>query len=401
MSKDNVPHIRLKNKEDRRIKSGHLWIYSNEVDVEKTPLHGFIAGSEVIIDDSSGRPIGRGYVNPQSLICCRILSRDWRKGLDRSFLQSRLQCALALREAAYSQPFYRAVYGDSDGMSGLVIDRFGNYLVAQLNTAGMERLKPLLLEAMQTVFEPRAILFRNDSPLREQEGLSLEVEEAVGEWPQTLQVLENEVSFTINSKDGQKTGWFYDHRESRRELARWVRGKRVLDVFSYVGGGGLQALAAGAESLTSVDASSAALDQLQANAEQQDVLDKVTCYEGNAFDVLQALLDQNLRFDVVIVDPPAFIKRKKDFKKGLGAYNKLNTLALRLLEQNGLLVSASCSMHLPEATLQDTVRATARHVDRHAQLVYRGNQGPDHPIHPAIPETQYLKALFYRISPAL
>lgn len=401
MSESDLPRIRLKAKEERRLKSGHLWVYSNEVDITSSPLQGLPPGIEAVFEEASGKPIGRGYVNPHSLICGRLLSRDPKRKLDQRFMELRLQQALALRERVYGQPFYRLVYGDSDGLSGLVIDRYGDDLVVQLNTAGMERLKPVILAALDAVVQPRAVLLRNDSPLREQEGLPQEVEVASGRWPEYLSVQENGVTFNAAGETGQKTGWFYDHRENRRELMRWVRGKRVLDVFSYVGGWGLQAMAAGAQSLSAIDASAAALDQLQANAEQLGVADQVTSYEGNAFDALQALLEEGMKFDVVILDPPAFIKRKKDYKNGLNAYNKLNSLGLRLLEKDGLLVSASCSMHLPEQALLDSVRAAARHIDRHVQLVFRGSQGPDHPVHPAIVETQYLKALFFRVNPAL
>lgn len=401
MSESNLPRIRLQAKEERRLKSGHLWVYSNEVDTGTSPLQGLEPGMEVVFEEASGKPIGRGYVNPHSLICGRLLTRDWKRKLDQRFVEFRLQQALALRQRVYPEPFYRLVFGDSDGLSGLVVDRFGDDLVVQLNTAGMERLKPVILAALEAVLQPRAILLRNDSPLREQEGLPLEVSVALGQWPQQLTLQENGVAFSAAAETGQKTGWFYDHRENRRELMRWVKGKRVLDVFSYIGGWGLQAMAAGAESLTAIDASEQALDQLQANAEQLGVADKVTSYEGNAFDALQALLEEGMKFDVVVLDPPAFIKRKKDYKNGLNAYNKLNSLGLRLLEKDGILVSASCSMHLPEQALLDSVRAAARHIDRHAQLVFRGTQGPDHPVHPAIPETHYLKALFFRVNPAL
>lgn len=401
MSADNIPRIRLKAKEDRRLKGGHLWIFSNEVDIVATPLASLSPGAEVIVETSSGQPLGRGYANPHSLICCRLLSRDWRTAINQKLLEQRLQSALELRQTVYSQPYYRLVYGDADGLPGLVVDRFGDYLVAQLNTAGMERLKEPLLAALQTVLQPQAVLWRNDSPQREQEGLPLTVEVAAGTWPDQLALEENGVAFTVDGQQGQKTGWFYDHRENRRELQRWVKGQRVLDVFSYVGGWGLQCLAAGASELHAVDASETALDRLQANAEQQGVAEQLTCLEGNAFDVMKALLAEQQRFDVVIVDPPAFIKRRKDFSSGLSAYKKLNSLAIRLLAPNGLLLSASCSMHLPEAELEDLIRGTARHADRHAQLLFRGGQGPDHPVHPAIAETRYLKALLYRISPAL
>ena len=401
VSTDSLPRIRLKAKEERRIKSGHLWIYSNEVDSNATPFSQLEPGTEVVVDAASGQPLGRGYVNPHSLICVRLLTRDWRRALNQKLLEQRLQDALSLRDMVYDKPYYRLVYGESDGLPGLVVDRFGDHLVAQLNTAGMDRLREPLLAALQTVVNPKSVLWRNDSPLREQEGLPLMVEVALGDWPETLALEENGVSFRVDSRAGQKTGWFYDHRENRRELMRWVKGKRVLDVFSYVGGWGLQCLAAGAGELHAVDASTVALDQLQANAEAQGVGDRVTSLEGNAFDVLEALVAEGMKFDVIVVDPPAFIKRKKDFNNGISAYKKLNTLALRLLESGGLLMSGSCSMHLPEDNLVDLVRGAARHVDRHAQLLFRGGQGPDHPVHPSIAETRYLKALLFRISASL
>ncbi len=400
MAVDNVQRIRLKAKEDRRIKGGHLWVYSNEVDIQATPLTAIEPGAEVILEDANGKPLGRGYANPHTLICCRLLTRDWRIAISQKFLQQRLIQARSLRDAYYPGPFYRAVFGDSDGLSGLVLDRFGDYLVAQLNTAGMERLKAPLQAAIEAVYQPRAILWRNDSPSREQEQLPLEITVAMGDWPEVLRVEENGVQFEVQGTDGQKTGWFYDHRENRKALAQWVKGKRVLDVFSYVGGWGLQALAAGAESLVAVDASAVALQQLEANAQQQGVESQITTIQGNAFDALQALLDDNVKFDVVVIDPPAFIKRRKDFKNGLNAYGKLNNLALRLVETGGLFVSASCSMHLPEAELLNLVRKSSRHVDRSVQLVYRGHQAPDHPVHPSIVETEYLKALFFRVLPA-
>ena len=401
MSKSECPTIRLKAKEERRIKGGHLWIFSNEIQTQEVPITDYEPGTEVIVEEHSGKPLGRGYLNPHSLICCRLLTRNCRQNIDAAFLKKRMQRALSLRQQAFSTHHYRAIYGDSDGLSGLVVDRFGDYLVAQLNTAGMERLKSQVLDALLSVFHPKAVLWRNDSPLREQEGLPQLVEVAYGDWPETLMVTENGVDFEVSSISGQKTGWFYDHRDNRRQLMTWVQGKRVLDVFAYVGGWGLQAMAAGAESLTAVDASEAALDQLVANADKLGCGDKVTCVEGNGFEVLEALLEAGERFDVVVVDPPAFIKRKKDFKAGLNAYKKLNTLAMRLLPSDGILVSASCSMHLPRETLVDTVRGVSRHVDRYAQLVYSGGQGADHPVHPAIVETDYLKACFFSVGPAL
>lgn len=399
---EDIPVIRLQSKCDRRIKSGHLWIYSNEIDLAATPIKTLAPGAEVLVQSASEQVLGRGYVNPHSLITCRLLTRDGQDQLNQIWFEHRLRQALSLREAIYSAPYYRLVYGDSDGLSGLVVDRFGDYLVAQLNTAGMDRLRDIVLAALVAVLKPKAVLWRNDSAQREIEGL---VENAVtvayGEWPEQLRVEENGVEFYVDGLHGQKTGWFYDHRENRRELMRWVKGKRVLDLFSYVGGWGLQCLAGGAESLVAVDASTAALAQLHVNARNQGKADQVSCLDGNAFTVLETLVAEGQKFDVVIADPPAFIKRKKEVNKGLAAYKKLNTLAMRLVAPNGLLMSASCSMHLHEEELIDLVRGAGRHIDRHPQLVFRGSQGPDHPVHPAIPETSYLKACLFRISLSL
>jgi len=200
--------------------------------------------------------------------------------------------------------------------------------------------------------------------------------------------------------EGQKTGWFYDHRENRQYLTRWVEGKRVLDVFSYVGGWGVQAAVAGAEEVLCIDASELALDYVEKNAALNGVVEKVGTMQGNAFDCLKQLVDEKEKFDIVVIDPPAFIKRKKDFKNGLSAYKKLNELAMRLLTRDGLLVSASCSMHLPNDELLDVVRGAGRHVDRQVQIAYQGSQGADHPIHPSIVETHYLKAIFARVLPS-
>lgn len=399
---ENLPVVRLLSQCDRRIKGGHLWVYSNEIDHAATPVKNWLPGTLALLQSASGQVLGRVYVNPHSLICCRLLTRDGDAEPSSTWFEQRLRQALALREAVYAKPYYRLVYGDSDGLSGLVVDRFGDYLVAQLNTAGMDALREPLLAALIKVFQPKGVLWRNDSSQREMEGLTDNtVSVAYGEWPQHLLLEENGTPFQISASQGQKTGWFYDHRENRRELQRWVKGQRVLDLFSYVGGWGLQCLAAGAVSLTAVDASASALAQLQENARLQACADQVTCIEDNVFVVLDTLLAEGQKFDVVIADPPAFIKRKKDVPKGLAAYKKLNTLAMRLVRPNGLLMSASCSMHLDEGELIDVVRAAGRHVDRHPQLLFRGGQGPDHPVHPAIAETAYLKACLFRISSSL
>ncbi len=394
-----LPALRLKKKEERRLQTGHLWVYSNEVDTEATPLKGMAPGQAVVIQASNGKPLGTGYVNPNSLICARLVSRDVRHVLDKSLLVHRLNVALGLRERLFDSPCYRLVHGEADGLPGLVVDRFGEVCVVQITTAGMETVKDALLEALDQVLKPKGILLRNDSSIRELEGLGAYVE-ALGDVPDRLEIIENGVRFQAAAQGGQKTGWYYDHRDNRARLNRYVKGKRVLDVFSYVGAWGVQAAVAGASEVVCVDASESALDQVHANAELNGVNERMTTGHGDAFDVLKALRDSREKFDVVVLDPPAFIKRKKDAKAGLEAYRRINELAMRVLERDGILVSASCSHHLEASALQRILLQSSRHLDRHLQILECGGQAVDHPVHPAIPETEYLKAVFCRVLPA-
>lgn len=393
----SLPVLKLKPHEDRRLREGHLWIYSNEVDVASTPLKNFQAGEQVRVEDSKGKCLGIATVNPNTLICGRLVSRDEKYPLNKSLLVHRLQVALGLREMLYPEPFYRLVYGDSDFLPGLVVDRFGDVCVVQIATAGMEAVKAEIVEALEKVLAPAGILFKNDGKMREVEGLPSYVEVAAGVVPDEVSLVENGVKLLAPVKEGQKTGWFYDHRGSRAELARLVKGKRVLDVFSYVGGWGVQAAAFGAAEVTCVDASAFALEGVARNAALNDVQDRVRTLQGDAFEILASLRQSGEKFDVVVLDPPAFITRRKDHKNGLAAYRRANELALRLLQKDGLLVSGSCSLHLAREELVDVIRASARHLDRNAQIIHQGHQGGDHPVHPSIPETEYLKAVFARL----
>lgn len=393
--------LRLKKNEDRRLKQGHLWIFSNEIDTLATPLKNFEAGQVVQVEESNGRAIGIAYVNPNTLICARVLSRNPKVKLNQTFIKNRLQAALQLREMNFAEPCYRLVFGESDGLPGLVIDRFNDVFVVQITTQGMERVKYDILQVLENLFHPQAIVVRNNSGSRELEGLSVTEDEVIGTLPEEIIITENGTQFAIPVKDGQKTGWFYDHRMARRRLQDLVAGKRVLDVFSYLGGWGLAAGVAGAAEVTCVDASEFALDGVDRNAVLNGIADKVITVQGNAFDVLKALKEEGHKYDVVIVDPPAFVKRKKDLKAGSEAYRRINEMAMRLLEKDGILVSASCSHHMTRDGLLNQVQQAARHVDRHLQLFDQGHQGPDHPVHPSIPETEYIKTFFFKVSSSL
>jgi 23S rRNA (cytosine1962-C5)-methyltransferase len=393
-----LPVLRLKRNEDRRLHAGHLWIFSNEVDTSQTPLPKFKAGELVRVLAHNDRALGLAYVNPKSLIAARVLE-TW-KIPDTAWLAARIRAAMALRDRLYPKPYYRLVYGESDGLPGLVVDRYGSSCVVQIGTAGMELLKPQIEEALNQVLRCDALLFKNDSAAREMEGLPNYVESAKGAFDKPALVIEDDLEFQAPLAEGQKTGWFFDQAANRRALSKYVRpGSRVLDVFSYVGAWGVRAARLGASEVTCVDSSAAALELAAANAQRNRV--KLLTRKGDAFDVLEGFAQQGARFDVVIVDPPAFAKRKKDLPKALAAYKRLNQLAMQVTAAEGTLVSCSCSYHVSAEELQDAIAKAARGADKHLQILEMGGQAPDHPVHPAIPETRYLKAYFCRINESL
>jgi 23S rRNA (cytosine1962-C5)-methyltransferase len=393
-----LPVLRLKRNEDRRLHAGHLWIFSNEIDTQQTPLAKFEAGDLVRVLAHNDRALGLAYVNPRSLIAARLLS-TWTMP-DAAWLKNRIKKALALRERLYQKPYYRLVYGESDGLPGLVVDRYGGACVVQIGTAGMERLKLPIQEALRQVLKCESLLFKNDGSARELEGLPSYVEAALGAFDGPGRVLEDDLEFEAPLLEGQKTGWFFDQAHNRRALSKYVRkGARVLDVFSYVGAWGVRAARHGAKEVMMVDSSAAALELAEANAARNGVA--VLTRKGDAFQVLEDLMAQGTRFDVVIIDPPAFAKRKKDQPKALAAYKRLNQLAISLLVDDGILVSCSCSFHVSAEDLQDAIAKAARGADRQLQILEAGGQAPDHPVHPAIPETRYLKAYFCRVTDGL
>jgi 23S rRNA (cytosine1962-C5)-methyltransferase len=397
----HLPVLRLKKNEDKRLRAGHLWIFSNEVDIAATPLKAFGAGDLAVVENARGEPLGVAYVNPDSLISARLLSRDPRTSIDRSFFVQRLEQALRLRERLFGKPFYRLVYGESDGLPGAVVDRFGEVFVVQTNTAGMEQLQEPLLAAIESLFSPRAVVVKNTSSLRALEKLENYTRVALGETGPTVEIEENGVRFLADPVEGQKTGWFFDHRANRARLAELSAGQRVLDLFSYTGAWGVQAAVAGAAAVDCVDGSESALALAAENARLNGVAEKMRFLRGDAFEFLKQAREEHRRYDVVVADPPAFIKRKKDAAQGIEAYRRLNQAALQLLSPGGILVAASCSFHLQPDTLHDLLRASARHLDRHLVFFARGGLAPDHPVHPAIPETDYLKAFFCYVERSL
>lgn len=387
----------LKKREDQRIRGGHPWIFSNEIDTSLSPLKSFTPGEEITVLAHDKSPLGTAYINPHSLIAGRLFSRQVDVTLDEPFFIQQLQQALSLRERLFTKPYYRLCFSEADGLPGMVIDRFNQHLVVQINTAGMDKQTDVLLAALLKVLpDTQSILLRNDSSIRKQEGLETYVKPVHGTPPDTVELEENGVHFHAPLLSGQKTGWFYDHRVNRARLQDYVHGRTVLDVFSYVGGWGIQAAKFGASHVDCIDASATACDYVNQNAQLNQVTDKVTAICDDAFDAMKKLVQDKTQYDVIVLDPPAFVKRAKDHKEGLIAYQRANELALKLLVPGGILISCSCSMHVSMEDLLSAVRRAGNRTQSNLQVLERGHQGPDHPLHIAIPETDYLKAIILR-----
>lgn len=393
----DLPKLVLKKNEERRLRAGHLWIFSNEVDSQKTDLKSIEPGALVTVMDWRGKALGLAFFSRGSLICARLLTRDLNIRIDRSWFAKRIARALSLREQLFDKPYYRLVYAESDGLPGLVIDRFGDVCVVQSNTQGMDKALNMIVGALEMVISPRTIVIRNDSKARDYEQLPDVVMQFGQPVEDKVLIEENGVKFFVDPLKGQKTGWFFDHRENREWVSRYAKGRRVLDLFSYTGSFSVQAAVGGAAEVLAIDASREALDYLLENASLNRAADRVQIQHGDAFKTLKALISAGASFDVIVVDPPAFVPRKKDLKVGMEAYQRLNQLAVQLLKPGGLILSASCSMHLSGDSLQNIIRKALLRTGRTGQIIRQATQAPDHPIHPAIPESRYLKGYGFRV----
>lgn len=388
---ESRPIIRLQANRERRASHGHPWVYSNEIAMS-AEAKALPPGTVVEAQASDGKPIGVGFFNPRSLIALRLL--DWSRGtaIDSAFLTARLKRTLALREALYKEPFYRLVHAEADGLPGLVIDRYGPVLVAQLNSAGMDRLTEPLLEAIDTVLSPEVIVLRNDSAVREQEGLTREVRVAKGAMDGAIEVRENGARFLADLSGGQKTGWFFDQRDNRAFMAGLAAGRSVIDVYSYTGGFGIQAAVAGAGSVTLCDRSEQALALAEQAAKLNGVAPRMTCVRAEAFAELEKRVGQGDKFGVVICDPPAFVKSQKDLQTGARGYRKLAKLGAAMVEPGGYLFIASCSHNMPLDRFAEEVARGIGQAGRSGRILRSAGAAPDHPVHPMLPESAYLKA---------
>lgn len=396
MNSGPIKVLQLKRREEHRLRNGHPWVFSNEVDTGVSPLAEFQPGELAEVKSSNGRSLGTAQVNPKALICARLISRAEPGAVPEHWVETRLADALSLRQRLFEHPYYRLVYGESDGLPGVVVDRHGDVLAVQLNTVGAQAMSERLLQALSELLAPAAVVMRNDSPARALEGLGAANEVAVGALEGAVEIVENGARFSVDPLGGQKTGWYYDQRDNRARAAAWSGGARVLDLFSFSGGWGVQCALKGAARVTCVDSSASALEGVAVNAALNGVKAQVGVLQGDVFKLLRDLRAGAERYDLIIADPPAFIRRRKDQRSGLEAYRRLNTLAMQLLAPDGILVSASCSSHLSESELLECVRTAAAKTSRRAQVLGFGSQGPDHPVLAGMPESRYIKAVFTR-----
>lgn len=399
------PRVILQRGQSTRLRRGHPWVFSNEV-VMTPEARALPPGGLVTLEDAGGERLGVATFTAHSLIAARLLDPDPLVSIDVAWIRARLARALGLRRAVLPDPaFGRLIHGEADGLPGLVIDRMGPVVVLQAHTAGMERLTPLVVEAVTDLLAPQAVILANTASVRALEGLNPETRLAFGTWEGPVPVQENGLTYRADPLGGQKTGWFYDQRPNRALVADLARGRRVLDLYSYAGGFGLLALARGAKAALLVDRTDAGLALAREAAAEAGLAAPLATETAEVFAFLEARGRGQGRgpgqaadtFGVVICDPPAFAKTRKDQAAAAKGYRKLARLAAPLVDHGGFLVTASCSAHMPADRFREETARGLHQAGRSGRLIHQGGAGPDHPLHPALPETAYLKTLIWHL----
>lgn len=390
------PVIRIMPGRQKRVRAGHPWVFSNEI--EMTPeAKALPQGTVVTLVDASNSAVGTAIFNPYPLISARLLPAEANADIDAKWLAGRITHAAVLRDRMYDKPFYRLIHAEADGLPGLIVDRYGDVCVVQLNTAGMDFLAGDIVAALQQTISPVGIVVQREGAARRQEGILDADTEIIGDVPSPAPLAENGTNFLADLSDGQKTGWFYDHRENRARVAALASGRRVADVYSYLGGFGIQAAAAGATDVLCIDRSQPALDLATRTAAEAGLGDICRFERAEAFAALEELSTAKEKFGVVVVDPPAFVKSKKDLKPGARGYRKLARLSTKIVERGGILCTASCSHHMDMALFIEQISRGIHDAGRSARILHVGGAGPDHPVHPNLPESAYLKCLFLQV----
>lgn len=393
-----LPVVRLLPKtKPQVIRHGFPWVFANELVMDRR-TKGVPPGGLVVLEDAERRPLGLGTINPLSKIAVRMLDFDPEAAIDEAWFAAKLTRALQHREALYTDPFYRLVHAEADGLPGIIIDRFGDVAVIQPNAAYAEVMIEPLVAALIAVTGVTTVIKNGTGRARSHEGLEDEMGIVAGEAPLgPVPVMMNGATYMADVMGGQKTGLFLDQRPNHAFAAGLAKGGRMLDLFSHVGGFSLAALANGASSALAVDGSAPALDLAKAGADATGVSDRLETRQGDAFDVLEDLGKQGEIFDVVVCDPPAFAPSKSSAEKGLRAYERVARLAAPLVKDGGYLVLCSCSHAADLKRFRDASARGIGRGGRRSQLVHTGAAGPDHPLLPQLAESGYLKALVFRL----
>jgi len=397
-TKPNYPEVILAKGRDKRIHSGHLWIFSNELlpsTVRPEP------GEVVAVRTSENRVAGIGFYHPNSLIAVRLLSRK-PATIDRDFFMARLAQAVRNRESLTEVTnAVRLVHAESDGLPGLIVDRYGDGLVLQILSAGMERQRDIVVDVLRELLQPAFLILRNDHHMREREELPREKEFLIGDGSEIpVTITENSVSYQVDPLEGQKTGFYIDQRDHRMVFRRFIRsGDRVLDGFCHYGGFAMHAALAGAGEVVAVDDSDAVLECTTKNIRQNGLEHIVSTRKADLMKLLPDMAGEgNARFNVINLDPPNFATNRKSVGPALRGYRKLHRAALDLLEPGGILATSSCSHHITEDAFLDSVMRACRDSRRRVQLLYKGGHAMDHPVLPEMPETGYLKFFIFRVA---
>lgn len=389
----NLPVVTLKKNHDHRLLNGHLWVFSNElIQVPDLP-----SGQLVTVLNEKGESFGTGFFHSKSLISVRLLQTDDEE-LTSDFFEERIRLALHLRAKLFpSHQSFRVIFGESDLLPGWVVDKYENYLAVQVLSAGMEKLQPVWVSALLTVFpETKGIILKNTSKLRELEGLLIGDQIVFGEIPAEVVMIENELMFSVDLKEGQKTGYFLDQKLNRQRVSDLANGLTVLDCFTNQGGFSLHAAKGGATSVLGLDISEKAIQSCNKNANLNG-FSTVSFEVADVFEYLKQAVKMEKHYDMVILDPPSFTKSKKNIPQAKIGYGTINQLALKLISSGGFLVTSSCSHHIEEHVFQEIVKREASKLGRQLRQIFRGNQSPDHPVLLAMEETNYLKFFIYQV----
>jgi 23S rRNA (cytosine1962-C5)-methyltransferase len=388
-----ISPLRLKKGQDVNIRAGFPWVYASDI-IDSSELTLIPVGSLVCIENFKGEHIGIGYYNRLSQIACRVLALG-RKDINQEFFATRIKLALSKREQMINVPYYRLIHSEADYLPGLLIDRFGDALVMQVGTAGMENLLPIIMLSVEEIIKPQTIVLRNDNNARKLEGLEQEVKIIKGSVSGFTEVQENGFSYLADLINGQKTGWFYDQRDNRKMIADMAYGKSLVDIYSHSGGFGLLAAKAGAKNVTLVDSSQLALDMALQAAKNNNV--NIDCVKGDAFAAMQNIAMSGKKIDIVLADPPAFVKSRKDIASGLKGYEKVAKLAAPLVADGGILFMASCSHHAGRSAFNKAVMDGVKKAGLNAEIIKQTGAAPDHPRHDQLPQSEYLKGLLLRV----